>query len=88
MLYLDRKVGQRIKVGKNMMIKISEIKADGSVTVGIAAPVNIEIVREELLDGNARKRYQEKIAAKHRLSDQLLGAGTYLADGTGRPAGV
>ncbi len=49
MLVLTRKKGQSIKIGDNITITIMDLDED-KVSIGIAAPRNIEIVRTELLD--------------------------------------
>ena len=47
MLVLTRKVGQRILIGDNVAITIVRV-AQGTVRVGIEAPPETPIVREEL----------------------------------------
>lgn len=49
MLVLTRKSGERIKIGTDVVIEIVEI--DGSkVRVGIEAPKDVRILREEVPD--------------------------------------
>jgi len=48
MLVLDRKLGETIHIGDNVVVTITEIKR-GKVRVGITAPSEIEIMRGELL---------------------------------------
>jgi carbon storage regulator len=56
MLVLKRKVGERIIIGENIIVQVVEIEGK-SVKIGIEAPQNISIVREELLE-----RVKEKVA--------------------------
>jgi carbon storage regulator len=48
MLVLSRKPGQRIKIGGCIWLTILECR-DGRVRVGVEAPGEVTIVREELL---------------------------------------
>lgn len=47
MLVLSRKIGESISIGDNINIKIVSIEK-GSVKIGIDAPKNVIILREEL----------------------------------------
>ena len=47
MLVLSRKVGERILVGENVMITVVRI-GPNNVRIGIEAPRELNIVREEL----------------------------------------
>jgi carbon storage regulator len=47
MLVLSRKIGQRIQIGENIWISIEEV-LNGKVRVGIEAPKDVPILREEL----------------------------------------
>lgn len=60
MLVLDRKPSQRILIGRGdqqIIITLVEVRANGHARIGIDAPKNIAIHREEvakrLEDGNA-----------------------------------
>ena len=68
MLVLSRKVGERILIGDQISITIVRI-AGGGVRVGIEAPPEMAVVREEL---------QQKLAAELRL----LTAGNEAAEPT------
>ena len=48
MLVLTRKPGEAIRIGDNVLITISVIKGN-QVRVGIDAPKDVPVVREELL---------------------------------------
>ena len=50
MLVLSRKVGERIVVGDNITITVVRM-GQGNVRIGIDAPSDMAIVREELLHG-------------------------------------
>ena len=47
MLVLSRKVGERILIGENISVTIVRI-AGGGVRIGIEAPPEMAVVREEL----------------------------------------
>jgi len=47
MLILSRKVGEKIIIGDNIEVVISEIKGN-AVRIGIAAPKSISVDREEI----------------------------------------
>lgn len=49
MLHLTRKVGERIRIGKDIWVSVTKKRGDGKLTVGIEAPPEIQIVREELI---------------------------------------
>jgi carbon storage regulator len=49
MLILTRKIGQSIIIGGDIKIKLLDVKGD-SIRIGIEAPKEVEIYREELFD--------------------------------------
>ncbi|MFZ5832385.1 MAG: carbon storage regulator [Planctomycetota bacterium] len=49
MLVLTRKTGERILIGKDVVIEVMEAK-DGRVRLGIEAPRDVPIVRAEIAD--------------------------------------
>jgi len=51
MLVLERKEGQRIKLGDDIWIELVEAD-NGKAKISIVAPKDISIIREELLDSN------------------------------------
>jgi carbon storage regulator len=61
MLVLTRKLGEVLRIGDGITVKIVEIKGK-QVKVGISAPVDLSIYREEIY---------EKIQAENRLSSEL-----------------
>ena len=57
MLVLSRKVGERILIGDNIAVTVVRV-AQGAVRLGIEAPLELPIIREELkvdLDGEPAK---------------------------------
>lgn len=51
MLVLSRKIGERIFIGEDIVITIVDVHGGGErakIRLGISAPSNIEILREEL----------------------------------------
>lgn len=52
MLVLSRRMGEGIQVGDDVRITVVRI-ADGTVRIGIDAPPQMPIMREELVDGRA-----------------------------------
>lgn len=55
MLILSRKVGQRLYVGPNIVITVTEV-GPGRVRLGIEAPESVAVFREEVRN---RKRLAE-----------------------------
>ena len=49
MLVLSRKVGERILIGDKITVTVVRL-AQGSVRIGVEAPVDLPIVREEIRD--------------------------------------
>ena len=49
MLVLSRKVGERILIGDNISVTVVRV-AQGTVRIGVEAPEELAIVREELKD--------------------------------------
>ncbi len=49
MLVLTRKADQKIRIGSDVVVTVITVR-EGQVSIGIEAPKDIEIVREELLD--------------------------------------
>ncbi len=50
MLVLTRKVNQSIIIGNDIKITILDIKKDGLVSIGISAPKNVIVYRQEIYD--------------------------------------
>ncbi len=65
MLVLRRKEGQSLIIGDNIIVKVIEIEGR-SVKIGIEAPKDISIVREELLE-----KIKQKVA-ESRLDESMV----------------
>ena len=68
MLILTRKQGESIKVGDNVTISILDIKGH-AVKVGIEAPKNLSVHREEVYDTIKSTNVMAAIQTPHRLDD-------------------
>ena len=49
MLVLTRRLGEKIRIGDNIWITVVEIER-GKVRIGLEAPPNVSIFRQELLN--------------------------------------
>lgn len=65
MLVLSRKIGQRIYIGDNIAVTVVQI-GRGGVRLGIEAPDDFAVIREELKSGQ-KDTASEKAAEKSRL---------------------
>ncbi|NLW23718.1 MAG: carbon storage regulator CsrA [Clostridia bacterium] len=70
MLVLSRKPGQSLMIGDNIRITIMEIRTDGTVRVGIDAPKEIEVYREEIY---LAIQEENKLAAQGMVDLKSLG---------------
>lgn len=68
MLVLRRKIGETLLIDQNIEVTVLEIEGD-RVKIGIKAPTNVKVVRQELLEEIAREN----------LSAAALDAGETLA---------
>jgi carbon storage regulator len=66
MLVLSRKVGERILIGENIAITVVRI-GQGGVRIGIDAPNDLVVVREELADESALSASGDEPAHKRPL---------------------
>jgi len=69
LLVLTRKVGQTITIGHNIRITIMDIRV-GQVKLGVDAPPNVIIHREEIYE----KIQQQNVAAARALLSELQAA--------------
>ena len=58
MLILSRRIGEAIKIGEQVSVAVLDIKG-GQVRLGIAAPREIEIYREEIYQRVRQERETE-----------------------------
>ncbi|MCB1757748.1 MAG: carbon storage regulator [Gammaproteobacteria bacterium] len=49
MLIIKRKVGETIRIGKDITVSVLN-EEDGSICLGVDAPVSLEIFRQELYE--------------------------------------
>ena len=68
MLVLSRKVGQRIWIGDEIAVKILRV-AGGAVRIGVEAPEEFSVVREEL---KPLKAPSDSVVAANRGSAQSI----------------
>jgi len=63
MLVLSRKVGEKILIGDNIAVTVVRV-AQGSVRIGVEAPDNMEIVREEIKGQGKPRAVDRKVAGR------------------------
>ena len=63
MLVLSRKVGERILIGDNIAITVVRV-AQGSVRIGVEAPDNLNVVREEVAIPSQAEGESQDLSAK------------------------
>lgn len=56
MLVITRPVGKSVLIGENVEIKILDINDRGHVKLGIDAPLDVHILRKELVNTSKKKR--------------------------------
>jgi carbon storage regulator len=61
MLVLSRKVGEKILIGDNISVTVVRV-AQGIVRIGVEAPQELSIVREEIKDKTSAPLPQEPAA--------------------------
>lgn len=69
MLVLSRKVGERILIGENIAITVVRVSG-GGVRLGIEAPNDLPVVREELAKAMLEKRQDSDQAASSPAVDR------------------
>ena len=70
MLILARKKGQSIIIGKNIKVYVAEVTGE-TVRLGIDAPVDIEVFREEIYRGIVEEN-ASSLARKKEMQELLL----------------
>lgn len=56
MLVLERKRGESIIIGDDIVITITDVLQGGKVRIGIAAPIEIPVHRQEVWDAIQREK--------------------------------
>lgn len=79
MLVLTRKIGQSIRIGDEIVIKIIDI--DGSqIKIGIEAPKNLAIYREELYEKIKESNIEALKSAKNIKIDEIISPKKIVSD--------
>lgn len=71
MLVLSRRLDETICIGENIRVKVVDFKPGGVVRLGIDAPDNVVIMRQELLPDNKmdlQPRHLERRAEKQIIA--------------------
>ncbi len=68
MLIISRKIGEELKIGDDIVVKIVDIDKN-QVKVGIDAPKNIAILRMELIKEIAQ---QNKLSTSSKVNKEIL----------------
>ncbi|HUZ41987.1 MAG TPA: carbon storage regulator [Acidimicrobiales bacterium] len=63
MLTLTREVGQKILIGDDIVLTVVAVSSNGRVKLGIEAPKQVRIDREEVLDRIRRENVDSASAA-------------------------
>ncbi len=64
MLVLTRKFGQSLVIGENIIIRILDVKGD-SVKIGIEAPKEISVHRQEIFDAIRQENKAAALGSKN-----------------------
>lgn len=83
MLVLTRKIEQKIRIGKDIVITVLKVSGD-QVSLGIEAPKEVSILREELLMDLIAKKISEEnkesIVSPQELTELKQLAGRLIND--------
>ena len=60
MLVLSRKVGEKLVIDGNITVEVVKIQGN-RITLGIAAPTNVKILRGELTQPNENAQFVEMV---------------------------
>ncbi len=82
MLILSRKVDEKIKIGNDITLTIIEVKGD-QVKVGVEAPKNVKVFRQEVFE-EIQKENKDAAAAASGISEEGLSVLFKNAKRTGR----
>jgi len=67
MLVLTRKVGESIRIGNDVTVQVLAIRG-GQVRIGLTAPADVRIFREEIFRAVEGQNQQARLADDDRLS--------------------
>jgi len=66
MLVLSRKRGEKIRIGTDIIITVTEIRGDDKVRIGIEAPDHVPVHRQEVFDAIERERNKKPPEGSYR----------------------
>lgn len=69
MVSLDRKAGDAIRIGDDIVIRVLDVKG-GTVRLGIEAPFHVNVVRSELILRDRGGQPPQKEVSTVRLKDE------------------
>jgi carbon storage regulator len=67
MLVLSRRAGERIQIGDSIEVTVVRI-ASGVVRIGIDAPANMSVIREEIKSGKSSYQRTPPLKQQDKLS--------------------
>jgi carbon storage regulator len=67
MLVLTRKVGESIRIGNDVTVQVLAIRG-GQVRIGLTAPSDVRIFREEIFRAVEGQNHEARLADEDRLS--------------------
>jgi carbon storage regulator len=67
MLVLTRKIGETIRIGSEVTVQVLAIRG-GQVRIGLTAPADVRIVREEIFRAIEDQNQQARLPSEDRLS--------------------
>jgi len=76
MLSLTREVGQKILIGDDIVITVIAVTSNGRVKIGIDAPRQVRINREEVLERIRHENVESAGATPDTAAWALFGAAT------------
>jgi carbon storage regulator len=85
MLTLTREVGQKILIGDDIVLTVVSVAANGRVKLGIEAPRQVRIDREEVLERIRRENMESAQATAEVAADPAAWA-SYAARRANAPA--
>lgn len=62
MLVMKRRLGERIRIGDQIWVTVTEITKE-NVRLGVDAPPEVRILREELIDDDERSPCRDGVAS-------------------------